>query len=66
MEITGKTFEEDGERRELIVTMMASAKEVDAAVKEYFKELSKNPIPGFRKGKAPRRVIEQYYGKQVF
>lgn len=62
MEITGKTFEEDGERRELIVTMTASAKEVDAAVKEYFKELAQNPIPGFRKGKAPRDVLEHGVG----
>ena len=62
MEITGKTFEEDGERRELIITLTASAKEVDAAVKEYFKELAKNPIPGFRKGKAPRNVLEHGVG----
>lgn len=62
MEITSKVFEEDGEKRELVVTMTASAEEVDAAVKEYFKELGQREIPGFRKGKAPRSVLEQGVG----
>lgn len=62
MEITSKVFEEDGEKREIVVTMTASAEEVDAAVKEYFGELRKMEIPGFRKGKAPRNVLEQGVG----
>ena len=62
MEITSKVFEEDGDKREIVVTMTASAKEVDAAVKEFFKELSQRDIPGFRKGKAPRNVLEQGVG----
>lgn len=62
MEITGKVFEEDGETRELVVTLTASAEEVDKYVKEYFKELSQNPIPGFRKGKAPKNVLEHGVG----
>ena len=62
MEISSKVFEEDGDKREIVVTMTASAKEVDAAVKEFFKELSQRDIPGFRKGKAPRSVLEQGVG----
>ncbi len=62
MEITSKVFEEDGDKREIVVTMCASAQEVDAAVKEFFKELSQRDIPGFRKGKAPRNVLEQGVG----
>lgn len=39
------------------------AKEVD---KSYLKQKGKITIPGFRKGKAPRKFIEKYYGEQVF
>ena len=39
----------------------------DAAVdKVYRKEVKKINIPGFRKGKAPRAIIEKMYGKGVF
>ena len=39
----------------------------DAAVeKVYRKEVKKISIPGFRKGKAPRSIIEKMYGKGVF
>ena len=32
----------------------------------YLKNKSRINVPGFRKGKAPRRVIEQIYGKGIF
>ena len=39
----------------------------DSAVeKVYRKEVKKINIPGFRKGKAPRAIIEKMYGKGVF
>ncbi len=39
----------------------------DAAIeKVYRKEVKKISIPGFRKGKAPRSIIEKMYGKGVF
>ncbi len=39
----------------------------DAAVnKVYAKEVKKINVPGFRKGKAPKSVIEKMYGKGVF
>ena len=38
----------------------------EAAQKVYLKEVKKINVPGFRKGKAPRSVIERLYGKGVF
>ena len=39
----------------------------DAAVnKVYAKEVKKINVPGFRKGKAPKSVIEKMYGKGIF
>ena len=39
---------------------------MDAVNKVYKKEAKKINVPGFRKGKAPRAVIEKLYGPEVF
>jgi len=49
------------------LTIEVSAEELDKAIeKAYHKNKNKIAIPGFRKGKAPRQVIEKMYGKEVF
>ena len=50
---------------ELVIEI--GAEEFEAAVqKAYLKQRSKIMVPGFRKGKAPRKVIEGMYGSGVF
>ena len=49
------------------LTIEVSAEEFDKAVeKAYQKNKGSIQIQGFRKGKAPRKMIEQMYGKEVF
>ena len=44
-----------------------SAEEFEAAINTaYNQQKSKITVPGFRKGKAPRKVIETHYGANVF
>lgn len=62
MEITDITRESDDETQELVVTMTASADEVNDYIDAQFKELGKLEYQGFRKGKAPREVIERENG----
>lgn len=49
------------------LTIEASAEELGKAIESaYQKQKNKISIPGFRKGKVPRKMIEQMYGKGVF
>ena len=49
------------------LTIEVSAEELEKAIQgAYLKNKNKITIPGFRKGKAPRKMIEQMYGKEVF
>ena len=49
------------------LTIEVSAEELEKAIEgAYQKNRNKISIPGFRKGKAPRKMIEQIYGKEIF
>ena len=49
------------------LTIEVSAEELEKAIEGAFqKSKNKISIPGFRKGKVPRKIIEQMYGKSVF
>lgn len=44
-----------------------SAEDFEAAIEKAYLKARKNiAVPGFRKGKAPRKLIEKEYGEQVF
>ncbi len=49
------------------LTIEVSVEDFEKAIEAaYQKQKGKISIPGFRKGKAPRKMIEQLYGKEVF
>ncbi|WP_342387129.1 trigger factor [Salinicoccus bachuensis] len=54
---------EKQEGNEGVLTVTVPAKEVDGALDEAFKKVSKEvSIPGFRKGKVPRQMFEKRFG----
>ncbi|MBQ9663207.1 MAG: trigger factor [Oscillospiraceae bacterium] len=58
---------EKKEHNSAVFTVAADAAEFEKAVNAaYLKNKKDVYIPGFRKGKAPRQVIEGMYGKEVF
>lgn len=56
-----------GEKSTVKLTITFTEEEwQDAINKAYAKTRGKYSVPGFRKGKAPKPVLENYYGKGVF
>ena len=56
-----------GEKSSVKITFNFTEEEwAEAVQKAYIKTRGKYSVPGFRKGKAPRPVLENYYGHTVF
>ena len=60
------TSVEKKEKSTVELTIQVEAEAFEAAVqKVYLKTRSRMNVPGFRKGKAPRKIIEGMYGSGV-
>jgi trigger factor len=59
LEVTTSIREEDGKTQ---VAIELTEQEVKKHIDSFFKDLAKNRIPGFRPGKAPRKVLERNFG----
>ena len=54
-------------KNELKLTFTVPASRFEEAIQEVFKKSAKYfNIPGFRKGKAPFKIVERYYGDSIF
>ena len=58
---------EKKEKNSAEITVSVTPEEFEAALVKVFNKNKKNiQIPGFRKGKAPRKIVEAMYGESVF
>ena len=59
--------EKTDNKNELKLEFTVAAEKFEEAIKKvYFQTAKYFNIPGFRKGKAPMKIVEKYYGKEIF
>lgn len=62
-----KVSSEKIEGSQVVLSIEVEEQEMEAAVKKAYHRLgAKASVPGFRKGKAPRDMLERYYGTEAF
>ncbi|MBQ9329486.1 MAG: trigger factor [Oscillibacter sp.] len=55
------------EKSQVALTIEVGAEEFEAAIEKAYRKMRRNiRVPGFRPGKAPRKIIEGMYGPEVF
>ena len=60
-----KVTNDKTENRQAFLTIEMEPSEVEESLKEAYHRLSKKTrVPGFRKGKVPRDILERYIGKE--
>ena len=61
-----KLIEQKTENHQAVLTVELEPEEVETSMEAAFKSMAKETtVPGFRKGKAPRDVLERHLGKQA-
>lgn len=61
-----KLSSEKIENSQVVLNIEAEPEEVELALEESYRHLAKSTdIPGFRRGKAPRAMLERYLGREV-
>lgn len=58
--------ENEGNNKVKIEIVVGAEEFEEGMNKAYIKNVKRITIPGFRKGKAPRKYIEKYYGESIF
>ncbi len=55
------------EKSQVVLTIEVGSAEFEAAIEKAYQKMRKKiNVPGFRPGKAPRKIIEKMYGEEVF
>lgn len=61
-----KIVEQKEEKRQVLVTVELDEKDLEGSLAKAYKKVAKKvDIPGFRKGKAPRDILDNYVGKDA-
>ena len=61
-----KVTKENGDNQQVVLTIEVPVEDWSKAINEAVKRIANHVnIPGFRRGKAPRRIVEQHVGKEA-